>query len=286
MPQITTMNGDDERDRIRREVERLLGSSGSAFARFLVAALGGAVPVAGGAIGAAASAWGERDQQKVNELFSTWLRLQQDEIREIGVTLLEVAARIDLNDPAVKARAESPEFVALVRKAVRQWAGAESEEKRCLIRNLLANAASCRLTTDDVVKLFIEWIDKYSEVHFKVIRILFNHAGLTRRDIWNELHGERVREDSAEADLYSMVVHDLSLGGVIRQERETDAAGNFYKSATPRRRARNPLMKSRFDDEKPYELTALGQQFVHYTMNEIVPKLTAAPAGAATASVG
>ena len=28
-----------------------------------------------------------------------------------------------------------------------------------------------------------------------------------------------------------------------------------------------------FDDEKPYVLTELGKQFVHYTMNEIVPRI-------------
>jgi len=32
-------------------------------------------------------------------------------------------------------------------------------------------------------------------------------------------------------------------------------------------------MKSAFDDSEQYELTELGQQFVHYTMNEIVPRI-------------
>ena len=32
-------------------------------------------------------------------------------------------------------------------------------------------------------------------------------------------------------------------------------------------------LKTAFDDEKEYELTGLGTQFVHYTMNEIVPKI-------------
>ncbi len=36
-------------------------------------------------------------------------------------------------------------------------------------------------------------------------------------------------------------------------------------------------MMSAFDDTKPYVLTALGRQFVHYTMNEIVPKIADAP---------
>ena len=34
-------------------------------------------------------------------------------------------------------------------------------------------------------------------------------------------------------------------------------------------------MTSAFDDEKQYELTELGKQFVHYTMNEIVPRIGA-----------
>lgn len=32
-------------------------------------------------------------------------------------------------------------------------------------------------------------------------------------------------------------------------------------------------MESSFEDTKPYVLTALGQQFVHYTMNEVVPRI-------------
>jgi hypothetical protein len=33
-------------------------------------------------------------------------------------------------------------------------------------------------------------------------------------------------------------------------------------------------MKSAFDDENGYELTELGQQFVHYKMNELVPRIS------------
>ncbi len=32
-------------------------------------------------------------------------------------------------------------------------------------------------------------------------------------------------------------------------------------------------MKSAFDEEERYELTALGQQFVHYAMTDLPPKL-------------
>jgi hypothetical protein len=36
-------------------------------------------------------------------------------------------------------------------------------------------------------------------------------------------------------------------------------------------------MKSAFDDTEAYELTALGQQFVHYAMTELTVKITYQP---------
>ena len=38
-------------------------------------------------------------------------------------------------------------------------------------------------------------------------------------------------------------------------------------------------MTSAFEDDKEYELTELGKQFVHYTMHEIVPKLASPSPG-------
>lgn len=38
-------------------------------------------------------------------------------------------------------------------------------------------------------------------------------------------------------------------------------------------------MASAFDDEDQYVLTALGQQFVHYAMTELTPKITYQDAG-------
>lgn len=32
-------------------------------------------------------------------------------------------------------------------------------------------------------------------------------------------------------------------------------------------------MESAFEDKKPYMLTELGKQFVHYTMNEVVARI-------------
>jgi hypothetical protein len=35
------------------------------------------------------------------------------------------------------------------------------------------------------------------------------------------------------------------------------------------------VTESAFEDTKPYVLTELGRQFVHYTMNEVVPRIAA-----------
>ena len=73
-----------------------------------------------------------------------------------------------------------------------------------------------------------------------------------------------------------MLVRDLSTGGVIRQVRQTDYSGNFIRKA-PSKRAKAGqaprTAKSAFDEIEPYELTDLGQQFVHYAMTEITAKI-------------
>ena len=185
--------------------------------------------------------------------------------------------RLDTSDENVRERIESAEYLALLRKAFRQWSAAESEEKRVLIRNLLCRAANDRFCDDDVVRLFIQWIADYSELHFKVIKYVYQNEGSTRAEIWEGLKGTPAREDSAEADLFKRLIHDLSVGHVIRQHRETDAEGNFLRVPTSRQRRRSVsrTMTSAFEDDKPYELTELGKQFVFYTMQEIVPKLAA-----------
>lgn len=212
-------------------------------------------------------------------MFASWLKLQEDEIKEIALTIAEILSRLDLNDATVQARLESPEFLKLIKKAFRDWSAAESEEKRVLIRNLLTNAAVHKICSDDVVRMFIQWIDMYSEAHFAVIKWIYKNPSSTRMDIWNGVHGERVREDSAEADLFKLLIHDLSTGHVVRQHREKDYYGNFIKE-TPRRSS-NPsrTMKSAFDDDKQYELTELGAQFVRYTMEGVMPRIGAANAG-------
>jgi len=237
--------------------------------------VGGAVPVAGGVLSAIAGAWSEGEQEKINRFFEHWVRMLQDEIKEKEETIIEIMARLDLQDEAIAKRVESKEYQSLVKKTFREWSGAESEEKRVYIRNILSNAAASQVSSDDVVRMYIDWINQYSEMHFQVIGAIYNSSGITRGAIWSKIGKGRVRENSADADLYKLLFRDLSTGGVIRQHRDVDYHGNFI----PKKTERNPKGSgpkppvSAFDEEEGYELTELGGQFVHYAMSDLPLKI-------------
>ena len=65
------------------------------------------------------------------------------------------------------------------------------------------------------------------------------------------------------------------MGGVIRQERGTDADGRFMKKDTRgvSHETSSRVMESAFEESKPYVLTALGKQFVHYVMEDVVRQI-------------
>ena len=233
--------------------------------------VGGAVPFVGGLFSAVAGAWSEAEQEKVNRFFQHWVRMLEDELKEKEQTIIEITARLDLQDEKIQERVEGREYQSLLKKTFREWSGAESEDKREYIRNILANAAASEVSSDDVVRLFIDWIKLYSELHFRVIAAAYNSAGITRGEIWRKIGKGKVREDSADADLHKLLFRDLSTGGVVRQHRETDYHGNFVQKR-PQKKSRSSgpkPMKSAFDEEEQYELTELGQQFVHYAMTDL-----------------
>ncbi len=195
----------------------------------------------------------------------------EDELKEKEQTIVEIMARLDLQDEKIQERVESREYQSLLKKTFREWSGAESEDKREYIRNILANAAASQVSSDDVIRLFIDWIKNYTELHFRVIAAVYNSAGITRGGIWRKIGKGKVREDSADADLYKLLFRDLSTGGIAQQHRETDYHGNFIQKR-PQKKSSNSgpkPMKSAFDEEDQYELTELGQQFVHYAMTDL-----------------
>lgn len=241
--------------------------------KFVMAAIG-SIPWVGGFLAAAASVPGDEAEVRKDHLRTQWLDEHQRKLDELRGTLDDVSERFEKLGPAIEERVQSPEYLALVRQAFRTWDRAETDDKRRYVGNLLANAAGSRVCSDDVVRLFISWLDLYHESHFAVIREIFKNPGSTRFDIWSEIYGDTPREDSAEADLYRLLVRDLSTGGVIRQARDTNEAGQFLRRRPVRRRGPAPsTMESAFEDSKQYLLTELGKQFVHYTMNEVVQRI-------------
>jgi len=268
---------DEEAGKLNQEMtEALTGGYGPKIARFALAMLSGA-PFAGGLVSGTAAAWSEAEQDFFNRVAANWLRLHQDELKEIGVTIAEILSRLDLNDEEIRKRIESPEYLSILKKCFRDWSAAESEEKRVLVRNLLTNAAVNKICTDDVVRMFIQWIDDYSELHFKVIRWIYKNPGSTRMTIWQGIHGVKVREDSADADMFKLLIRDLSTGSVVRQHREKDYYGNYIKRTPVRKSGSSNLVKSAFADDEEYELTELGAQFVRYTMEGVMPRIGAPP---------
>ena len=240
--------------------------------RFILAMLG-VLPWVGALISASLSRWGEHEQDKTNAFFGQWLQEHENRLKELEDVARRIVDQATRAGVQAQERLDSEAYLPLVRQGFRVWDRCETAEKRELVRRVLTNAACDSLCDDDFVRRFIEWIDDYNELHFRVMRILYKAPGSTRQAIWDDLHGGSVREDSEKADLFKLLIRDLSTGSVIRQERPTDAQGNFYKK---RPRARSPgssIMKSAFDDAEPYVLTELGKAFVHYALNEVVPKI-------------
>ena len=163
----------------------------------------------------------------------------------------------------------------MLKKTFRDWAGSESEKKRVYIRNILSNAAASQVSSDDVVRMYLDWIEVYSEMHFDVIAAIYNASGITRGQIWTKIGRTAVKETSADADLYKLLIRDLSMGSIIRQHREVDYHGNFIAKSQrkPSTSSGSKAMVSAFDNSERYELTELGQQFVHYAMSDLPPKL-------------
>ncbi len=218
------------------------------------------------------------DETAINQLSGLqeqWLEEHGRKIRLLEETITEIGHRLSNIGGDIDERLQSEDYLALVRKAFRVWDEADSDKKRRMLSNVLTNAAGTRAASDDVVRLFIEWIRAYNEVHFAVIGEISSNPGATRYDIWVELYNAIPREDSSEADLYKFLIRELSTGGVIRQTRDTNEAGQYVRkrAAHVRRGQASRLLESAFEDTKTYVLTALGKQFVHYTMNELVTRL-------------
>jgi hypothetical protein len=121
-------------------IARLGAGKSRRYVRFLVAALG-SIPWVGGLIAASASLNAESEQQSLNELLRLWLEEHKQKLAELGDTLAEILVRLDKLGDEVQERIESPEYLALVRKAFRSWDQADTQEKKQMFKKLIANAS-------------------------------------------------------------------------------------------------------------------------------------------------
>lgn len=186
-------------------------TSSNANKRFFLAILG-VVPWVGVLISAAIARWAEADQDRTNAMLRAWLEEHEARFRELEATAQSIADRAEQTGPAAQQRLNSDAYLPLVRQGFRVWDKSETPEKRELVRRVLTNAACDTLCTDDFVRRFIEWIDYYNELHFKVIRALYRAPMSTRAELWQTVHGASVREDSAHADIFKLLIRDLSTG--------------------------------------------------------------------------
>jgi hypothetical protein len=267
---------------IKAEIEMATPSRRQRIFEAIALAALGSIPWIGGVIAASASAAASyragEAQAETEGLLREWLQEHQEKLQNLRFTLEQMVGRLEGFGQEVENRITSEQYLTLVRKTFREWDVADTEEKRKLLIQLITNAAGTRIVSDDIVRLFLDWIDSYHEAHFAIIREIQKNQGPTRYDIWVAVYGEPVpRDNSAEADLYRMLIRDLSTGGVIRQPRESDFEGRFRRKVRPPRRAASGTIESAFEDTKQYVLTELGSQFVHYTMTELVQRLNPAP---------
>jgi hypothetical protein len=249
----------------------LSSGKNSKYARFVLAALS-SIPWVGAVINLTA----ELEQDKINTLVKLWIEEHQKKIYILKTTLEEIIARLDSFGEDVIIRVNSDEYLELVKETFTTWDQVHTKNKKELLKKLLINAGATSIRDDEIVRLFIKWIDLYHEKHFSVIRVIYREREVTRKQIWDTIDGKIVREDSTEADLFRYLIRDLSTGGIIRQKRDKSSDGRFFKNTKSRGYSKtdsSDFMETAFEDTKLYELTELGNDFVHYVLDDAVTRI-------------
>ncbi len=264
---------DKEVARIREELEKCSDTKRERIYQKIIAAALGTIPWVGSFISLMTGIKDGEDQAKKNVLYEQWLGEHNRKMDELSKAILDIVNRLNEFPDEINDRLESEEYLAIVRKGFRIWDTSDTIEKKDIVRKLMTNAGAHTIVQDDLIRLFLDWINSYHEVHFAIIRAVHESYGITRYEMWQQLNGKEVREDSMEADVFKLLIRDLSLGGVIRQHRAIDYSGNYLKKQAAQKSTSSNTYKSAFDNSEAYELTELGKQFVHYTMNELVSRV-------------
>ena len=154
--------------------------------KFILAALS-SIPWVGGFLSAAAEYRAEEGSLRQDSLQTRWLEEHQAKLGALRDTLQEIQGRFDSLGPVIDERIQSDQYLGLVRKAFRVWDEADTAEKHRYVANVVTNAAGTRVCSDDVVRLFLDWLELYHEAHFAVVREIFKNPGVTRRHVVRSL---------------------------------------------------------------------------------------------------
>src|SRR4051812_5525250 len=94
--------GPSTSESLRKEMDRALREGAAPkLARFALACLQGS-PFLGGMLGGMAGFGSGGADDRLSKLAAAWLQFQEQELLEIGLTLMEVMSRLDLDDPDVE----------------------------------------------------------------------------------------------------------------------------------------------------------------------------------------
>jgi hypothetical protein len=185
-------NTDQVIESIRAELEKASPSRRQRIMEAIALAALSSVPWVGGVLAAAATFKFDQSGIRGDTLRSQWLLEHHKKLGQLRATLAEMVSRFDAIGEEIENRIESEAYLALVRKTFRQWDEADTEQKRKLLVQLITNAAGTRICSDDILRLFLDWVDNYHEAHFAVIREIYKNPGPTRYDMWVAVYGEPV----------------------------------------------------------------------------------------------
>jgi hypothetical protein len=254
-------------------LEQITGGNWKKYGRVAMAAMGG-IPWVGSILGAAAALSGENEQAKTNKLLFLWLQEHEIKLRQLISDLQRIFARLESFGEEIKTRIDSPEYLDLVRKTFRVWDVADTTEKKDMLRKLITNAGGVSIVQDDIVRLFVELLGRFHELHFKIIREIYSQPGISSYDLGIALFGEIPRDNSAKADLFKFLMHDLNMTDIVRQARESDGLGRWKTRASVNRApSLSGTLQTPFDQGKQQVLTELGKEFVHYVMEDLAPQI-------------
>ena len=161
---------DSNEEKIKDELETLFQSKKNRIFSKIISAALGIIPWVGGYLSAIESYKSGELQVKHNLLYEQWLTVHADKMNTLRKMLSEILKRFEEFSDDINERLESEEYLQIVKKAFRSWDNADTTEKQELIRKLIANAGAHKLVTDDLIRLFIDWLNLYHEIHFAVIR--------------------------------------------------------------------------------------------------------------------